>query len=277
MQNDIPFNIPDSSPPPVDRDRRIWKTLGPAPKREFPSFAPKDQARELRKIKEALRGKIKNGKLDLKCSGDNLREKGILLEKKFNAPHDGSKNRKEEVDEIELEDDLSVGLLAPYFEEARMTAQNPGKLRGIPHDYDTVNKKYKPKNPSEPFSPNTWLPGVLIIDEIFKALLSDIDDLVKAANKAIKELKASDAGGKIKMDPAVMRLDRFISQFSDPKLVKVTDPIAAKYRPFINYRDDAPPPTYAKLVKVDDFIVGTIVYVGDWAAGYHSSGSAVHS
>ena len=269
-------------------DKEIWETLNYAPENvTFPVFDAAGRVAVLENVKAAVKERLlksKLGKLDVRWSGKTKRDKGLLVVRDFNGDYKQKESKHEVATAMEVESDLTDLHMELYFNEAAETAKEGPKAtpRGIPHDYDKGRGIYKDKG--QGFAANVWLPGVFLIDEIFKALLCTVDKKIKAANKAIAELKkqkeeadqqGAQHNGKVTDLPAFRVLERFIDDFSKPGNGPSDNKEVDQYRAFINYKSELP--TYIKLVRVGEFIMAAIVHVGDWAAGYHSSGSAIHS
>jgi len=236
---------------------------------------------------------------DGRQSGSNFRKDGLLLVPDWNGKHpNSSPKRHVKIKEKDIEKWIERGLMTPYFAQALATRNDkpiplPGSP-GIPHDYDTQNEVYKPDAASPNFDPDVWLPGVFLIDEIFKALLSEIGRRIRAVNAALVQVeqlirsdgsafptaekkKALELAESTKKN-AVGNLDEFVKAFSTNDRDHTE---AGPYLKFINFilPDKAKSPeelTFIKLVKSDEYVLGALVHVGDWAGGSHSSGSAVH-
>jgi hypothetical protein len=221
---------------------RLWKNLSPAPRREFPNFSTNaGKTAELEIIKKTLRAKVDGYGLDLKTSGDQCAP-GMHL-----GPKDNPGAAIETIPKNDIEEFIGGLNMGAYFEEALHG--------GVSHDVNDNNGKM-----------TGWLPGLFVIDEIFKALCSELQVMIDAANNGV-------AGAQNTLTAFVNR----ISSTADG------DPEAAnKYRRFINYEtqdngelsDDQK--TYIKLVRTSagDFITGAIIHINDWAEGTHSSGAA---
>lgn len=264
-----------------ERDQELWQTLGPAPKREFPNF--EDAAAEIAKIKKTLRAKAAGHGGHLHFKSDQ-RPKGMVLLPDYPTAGpvpDHDPRRRDTINLNEIESETNAGLMDPYLHQALLTQKGQATDRGVPHDYHTETGQHQ----SVP--PNAWLPGLFVIDEIWQALLSTVDDKIRAVNSAVVRLQSlsqgnQNPGERKAKELAVARLEGFAAAITQNNAALDTSGEAAKYLPFINHHlapedpQKVPEKTYIRLVKVEEFILGAIVSVGDWAAGSHSSGSAIH-
>jgi hypothetical protein len=262
-----------------DTEERLWKTLAPAPKREFPDFDEIDD--EVKRIRKLLQRQIEaaKGPLDARHHDHTQRGKGLLMVGDYAEKLNSGQINKNLRRVIESEDTFSFGadLMRPYFMAAKATAET--SKGGIPHDFETSEGPKGKGHQGE--KPDAWLPGAYLLDEIFKALLSTVDDKVRALNAAIIRDKAG-IGKAGELDYAKAALDLFVGEINTKEPNPETE--AKNYLPFINYKPKTNPPrddqTFITLVSATSvhqwFVIGAIVNIGDWLGGSHSNGSAIH-
>jgi hypothetical protein len=260
-----------------DVDTTIWKTHGPAPVRDFPNFDPDHLTQDLEQIKQTLKDKIKKAKVGAVANDPlelkSFKKKGLLLVQapagngKGSAIAAGPQDIVKDFNEADVVK-IDPNLMEDYFKHARATLHNETKTPGIPHEVRFNRTGY-------------WLPGRFVIDEVFNALLWTTYKHIAARN-TYKQFSMKNLKYKDPFVSAEQRLNKFIVAISTGPACAGDSEEADNYIPFINYPKkedknyDANQETYIKLLKsLDDYVVGAIAHVGDWASGTHSNGSGI--
>jgi len=254
----------------LNYDANLWATrTGDLQNRPFPKFNTTDIASELDQIKQTLKARATKsatvsgtsgtqpGTLDLTMSGE-LVKAGMSLPIQNLGQGASIVAGTDIVKELPVQaiDRIDGVVMKPYFDEAIATANHTKNPPGIQHD---------------DHERDCWLPGLFLIDEIFRALLTTTLDKIRACQQAFVASTSSET------DPnytdykrAKDDLDQFVEAISQN--LAIGD--AAQYVPFINYQTRGQ--TYIRLLEGDDgYIMGAIVHVNDWAGGSHSSGSGI--
>jgi hypothetical protein len=228
-----------------DYNKQLWKNrayevLEGQKDVAFPEFDPNDQ-NQLKAAVDALKDKLKEkadhagGKLDLRLR-DTFYKTGMI----FRRPDEATGNTADHLTKGEIDKSIKDDLMKPYYQRA--VDGDP-----IPHDTDHLGQDF-------------WLPGLFVIDEIFQALFNATWNKCVAFNNDL-------AQGKKNTD-----LENFVNGISTGQ--KGIQEDADKYIPFINYTGGAKDKTYIKLIfSQDNYIVGGLIHVADWASGTHSNGT----
>jgi hypothetical protein len=223
-----------------DYDAQLWKDRAYAPPApaNFPDL--NNIGPELERIKNRLKRQIvaQNGaNLDLKASGTYTKA-GMNFIPANSSPSAPPGQTKDSVTENDIDNLITPDVMQSYFDQAKAG-------RGVKHDDGSF-----------------WLPGLLLIDEIFAALVYETWTKIVAFNNG-------------QSAPAQQDLESFTNTIADPAS-SPSNPDAKKYTPFINYNDRPPGSTYIKLVRSsDNYVLGAILHIDDWASGSHSSGSGI--
>jgi hypothetical protein len=203
---------------------------------EFPDST--DIPKEIRRLKKRLKEQAtKNGnRLDLRLRDTNYKA-GMFLGK----PKDASGVTADSLTVDQIKVLIKNDVMEDYYSYV-------GKRKPIPHDGVRLNQEL-------------WLPGLFVIDQIFQALLNETWTKCVAYNK-VKDPAAKDD------------LNSFVDGIS--KGAKQLNADAAKYLPFINYKGKAKNKTWINLITdADDYVVGALIHVHDWAGGTHSNGTGM--